>query len=77
MTDAPRHRALFGTLALMCFFAVVLFVLWLPHSQGHEGWTVVITAALATAAVQVAFRRLRASTVARADRHQDEGDDAS
>lgn len=77
MPDAPPSGALSSALALVYLLAVVLFVLWLPHSQGHEGWTVVITAALVTVAVQVAFRRLRASTVARAGRHQDEGDEPS
>lgn len=77
MSDAPPSGALSSALALVYLLAAVLSVLWLPHSQGHEGMTVVITAALVIVAVQVAFHRLRARAAARADRHQDEGNKPS
>lgn len=77
MTDGPRGEGLSGAFALVDLLAVVLFIAWLPHSQGHDGLTVVIPTALATTALQMVLRPLPADRFSRAGRPRHDSDDAS
>lgn len=77
MTDGPRGEGLSGDFALADLLAVVLFIAWRPHSQGHDGLTVVIITVLATAALRVVLRPLHADRLSRAGRPRHDSDDVS